>query len=237
MSTYRVEITATDAIGRSGIVGGEHTTVITTADISADEAYTTIVGIGGQGGIADAHFCGAATAIRSSDLSLAERLRDHYGLSTPLPTPRAALGGTQAALLAICGLWLLTRRPIITNAGIDFQSDVMFNPASNGTGIYGPACYIAISSDFESPLPTDLALPGEVTTGPLSRAPASYGHTVGTATTTLSKLFTSDQTILVAKAAVFNQAAGGSPITESLFAAAAQLTSGSQINVVVNMNQ
>jgi len=84
MSTYRVEITATDAIGRSGIVGGEHTTVITTADISADEAYTTIVGIGGQGGIADAHFCGAATAIRSSDLSLAERLRDHYGLSRRL---------------------------------------------------------------------------------------------------------------------------------------------------------
>jgi hypothetical protein len=126
-----------------------------------------------------------------------------------------------------------------TNAGADWQSGVMADTASNGTGAYAAANYIALTADTGTPVDTDTTLPGEIETGDsgtLSRVQATYAHTTGTSTYTLTNLFTSDESVTVAKIGVLNDPTVGTLVFEDLFGVPAVLYSGDQLLVVESVN-
>lgn len=118
-----------------------------------------------------------------------------------------------------------------TNAGADFQAGVMSSTASTGTGSYAPANYIGLTANATAPAAADTTLTGEITTGALARAQATYSHTTGTASYTLQKTFTSDQSVTVAKIGIFNASTGGTMVFETLLNASATLVSGDQLTV------
>lgn len=118
-----------------------------------------------------------------------------------------------------------------TNSGRDFQARVMGDTASTGTGAYAPAVYMALTANTTPPSATDTALPGEITSGTLARGQATYAHTNGTASYTLTKTFTSDQTVQVAKIGVLNAPTGGTLVFETLLNAPASLVTGDQVQI------
>lgn len=118
-----------------------------------------------------------------------------------------------------------------TDAGRDFQSRVMGDTASTGTGVYAAANYIALTANSTAPAAGNTTLTGEITTGTLARAQATYAHTNGTATYTLTKTFTSDSSVTIAKIGVFNAAATGTMVFETLLNATATLVSGDQLQI------
>ena len=95
---------------------------------------------------------------------------------------------------------------MITNVGKDWKARVMADPSSNGSGSYGSAYIIGVSSDSGAVNATDTTLTGEIVSGTLTRGDASYSHTNGTGSYTLTKIFTSDQTVTIRKVGVFNAA-------------------------------
>lgn len=111
----------------------------------------------------------------------------------------------------------------------------MGNTASNGTGTYAAANYMGVSANIAPAFATDTSLPGEVSSGTLARVQATYAHTVGTASYTLTNVFTSDQTITLQKLGIFNAASGGVLVFEVQFTPA-PLDSGDQIMLVETVN-
>ena len=107
---------------------------------------------------------------------------------------------------------------MITNAGKDFQALQMFSttPGTNG------ANYIAMTANATAPAVADTALTGEfaATSGGLNRAIASYAHTVGTGTTTLTKTFTANandgSSNTVNKAGLLNLSSAGVLVLETV---------------------
>lgn len=112
-----------------------------------------------------------------------------------------------------------------TNAGRDFQA------AQMGGTPGAAANYIGLTANTTAPAATSTALTGEITTGTLARALATYAHTAGTATYTLTKTFTSDQTVTIAKIGVFQGATAGTLVFETLLNATASLVSGDQLQI------
>jgi hypothetical protein len=125
-----------------------------------------------------------------------------------------------------------------TNAGADFQSQVM--GATSGTGIgtstFAPANYIGVTANATAPAAADTTLTGEVSSGTLIRAQATYAHTTGASSYTLTKTFTSDQTIVIAKIGVFNASSAGTMVFETLLSATASLVSGDQLTITETVN-
>lgn len=119
-----------------------------------------------------------------------------------------------------------------TNGGRDWQCRVMADTASTGSGSYAAANYIALSDNATAPSAGNTTLPGELTGGTMDRAQATYAHTNGQATFTLTKQFTSDRTVTVEKIGVFNAAAAGTLVWETLLDASADLKSGDTISIV-----
>lgn len=115
-----------------------------------------------------------------------------------------------------------------TTAGIDWQSGVMGNTSSNGSGSYAPATYVALSDSATAPSSSDTSLGGEITGSlyNLNRKQATYAHTSGTNTYTLSATFTSDQTITVQKIGVFTASSGGTLFIETALPAPVSLNAG-----------
>ena len=124
-----------------------------------------------------------------------------------------------------------------TLAGRDFQSRVMGDggAAGVGTGAMAPADFIGLSANSDAFDADNVTLPGEISGSTLDRAQAAYAHTNGQATYTLTRTFTSDQTVTLRKAGVFNASSGGTLVFEELFGTAASLTSGDQISVTVTV--
>lgn len=122
---------------------------------------------------------------------------------------------------------------MITNAGKDFQSRVMFDTASNGTGSYAAANYIALTENATAPAAGDTVLTGELTANGLQRAQATYAHTNGTGTTTLTKTFTStDPTArTINKGGLFNAASAGTLVLETAVPNPPSLVSGDSVAV------
>jgi hypothetical protein len=149
--------------------------------------------------------------------------------------------GMLTTMLALTIAMLLTRLfglELRTDMGRDFQARVMGDTASNGTGAYAPGKYIAVTANATAPSTASVTLTGEVVTGTLVRAEATYAHTSGTATYTLTKTFTSDQTIVLAKIGVFNAVGpGGAPsaanslVFETLLNNTSSMVSGDQTQV------
>jgi len=94
-----------------------------------------------------------------------------------------------------------------TTAGIDFlfaQGYATSGAQSNGL------CYIGLSNDTLTETTASTTLSNEITANGLSRAIATYAHTTGQATATLSKTFTCTTAPQAAqKAALFSASSNG----------------------------
>lgn len=107
-----------------------------------------------------------------------------------------------------------------TAAGTDFQALVLAG-ASNGTGTSAPANYLALTGNTTAPAAGDTTLVGEYAAagGGLIRALATYAHTAGVASYTLSKTFTMNAndgaTATPAKLGVFNAPSVGTLFLET----------------------
>lgn len=117
------------------------------------------------------------------------------------------------------------------SAGIDFQSRVMLDPASTGTGAYASATYIGVTENSTAPAMGDTVLTGELTGFGLQRQQGTYAHTNGTSTTTLTKTLTSSDstTRTLAKGGLFNAATAGSMPFSTLLPVTASLVSGDSV--------
>jgi hypothetical protein len=120
-----------------------------------------------------------------------------------------------------------------TAAGRDFQSRVMGDTASTGTGIYAAANWIALTENSSAPLDADTTLTGELTTGGLGRAQAAYAHSAGGTTYTLIKTFTSSDgsTRTPAKIGVFNASTSGTMVFSTLIPSPPALVSGDSLTI------
>jgi hypothetical protein len=184
---------------------------------------------------------GKIAGFRSDNPDLVEALEQFYGLKR---TPKANGNGATSvvASLALASLVIAyTKFQLRYNNGASWQAGVMGNPSSTGTGAYAPGIYMGISSDSTAPTATDTALVGEVTSGTLSRALATYAYTTAATAYTESKVFTSDQTITIYKSALFTGSSGGSPIFGSLLTAGGvnspkSLFSGDQVGITETVN-
>jgi hypothetical protein len=128
------------------------------------------------------------------------------------PSVRMGFLGLHLLMLGLAMLWAIVSAQLRTAAGRDFQSRVMGDPASTGTGSYAAANYIALTESAVAPADSDTTLAGELTDSGLARAQATYAHVAGATTYTLTKTFTSGTATprTPAKAAVFNAGSGGS---------------------------
>lgn len=121
---------------------------------------------------------------------------------------------------------------MLTNAGKD-----MIAAAIGTTGAQPAAAnYLALTANSTAPGAGDTTLTGEITTagGALVRAQATYAHTNGTSTYTLTKTFTANGSdslpVTIAKIGVFNASSSGTMPFETLLSATATLTaSGDQL--------
>jgi hypothetical protein len=136
--------------------------------------------------------------------------------------------GIPAAIALLSWIMMSLR----TTAGRDYQAGIMGNPSSTGTGAFASASYIGVTADLTAPAAGDTILPGEVLSGTLVRAQGAFGHTTGAASYTVSKLFVSDQHIIVNKIGLFNGPTGGAPFIETVLSAQATLNSGDQLQIV-----
>ena len=119
-----------------------------------------------------------------------------------------------------------------TYSGRDWMARIMGNPASTGTGDYAPATWIGLTENDDNPVLGDTVLAGEITTGTLARAQATFSHTSGAQTYTLTKVFTSDQEAEPKKIGVFTAATGGHMPFEALIADPEEVHVGDQYQIV-----
>jgi hypothetical protein len=113
-----------------------------------------------------------------------------------------------------------------TNAGVDHQAAAMATTGSQPA----PANYIALTANSTSPAGGDTTLAGEITTagGGLVRAQATYAHTGGASSYTLTKTFTANGSdslpVTIAKIGVFNASSSGTMVFETLLSPTAILS-------------
>ena len=192
------------------------------------------------------HSSGASVkAVRSDDADLEQYLSEFYGVKPRMVRgTSSALGeaiGAMGAMATVLMLMAATRLALRYNNGASWQAGIMGNPASTGTGAYAPGIYLALSSDSTAPQVGDTTLAGEIVSGTLSRAQATYGYTSGATSFTESKIFTSDQTVTIYKDALFNVASGGSPLFGSLLyvngvPTPKTLSSGDQVGITESVS-
>jgi hypothetical protein len=154
---------------------------------------------------------------------------------------RPPMGGGSAGLdwlwdeQAIDGPWDAWARfrdaRLRTNAGADFQSRVMADTASTGTGSYAAANYMALSTDATAPALADTTLTGELVGSGLQRQQAAYAHTAGATTYTLTKTFTSSDGTArtINKIGIFNAASTGTLVFETAVPSPPVLVSGDSL--------
>lgn len=124
---------------------------------------------------------------------------------------------------------------MLTNAGRDMVSSALGDRSGSRAAA---ADYMALTANSTSPAAGDTTLTGEIATasGGLIRAQATYAHTNGTSTFTLTKTFTSNGNdslpVTVAKVGIFNAASGGSLVWETLLGTTATISaSGDSLTV------
>ena len=124
-----------------------------------------------------------------------------------------------------------------TDVGRDWQADIMGGGqiAGAGTGEMAPADWMALSANTDAENPANTTLPGEIGSGTLARVQAAYAHTDGQATYTLTNIFTSDQTVTIAKVGIFNAATAGIFVFEKLLADPAPMISGDQVVITATV--
>lgn len=140
---------------------------------------------------------------------------------------------TLARFLRMLGFSIVFGLHLRTDAGKDFQSRVMGDTASTGTGSYQSATYIALTENATAPAAGDTTLASELTGEGLARAQAVYAHTAGASTYTETKTFTktSGATRTIAKAGLFNDAAAGTLVFETLLPSVAVLETNDTLTI------
>jgi hypothetical protein len=114
-----------------------------------------------------------------------------------------------------------------TNAGRDWQSDVMGNPTQPAA-----ARFIGLTTNATAPAAGDTTLTSEIAAGGLGRAAGTYAHTAGTNTYTIEATFTASATHTnVAKAGLFSASSGGTLAFATLLPSTATLNSGDTLTV------
>jgi GGDEF domain-containing protein len=123
---------------------------------------------------------------------------------------------------------------LITNGGRDLVLNASFGTAAQPAA----ANYMAVSANASAESAANTTLPGEITTagGGLLRAQATYAHTAGTNTATLTKTFTANGSdslpVTLAKIGVLNASSSGTLAVEKLLSSTAVL-SASGDNVAI----
>ena len=133
---------------------------------------------------------------------------------------------------------------VASNTATALTIDKWYTPASPGgaaaatpaTGAYvvlpggQPAFWMALTANSTAPASTDTTLAGEITTagGGLVRAVATYAHTSGASTFTLTKTYTANGSdalpVTIAKVGTFNSSTGGRMVQETLLSSTAPLS-------------
>lgn len=100
-----------------------------------------------------------------------------------------------------------------------------------GTGLMRPADYIALTENATAPNDADTTLAGELTAGGFERALATFAHTAGASSYTLTKTFTSSDATArtINKVGVFNASTGGTMVFETAVPSPPTLVSGDQL--------
>ena len=156
------------------------------------------------------HSGGAVDWVDSDDAEFAKALAHHF--DCPIGEPTA----------------------LLTNAGRDALHSQHLNTAAQPAAFN----YMAVSANSTAASAANTTLPGEITTagGGLLRAQATYAHSAGTNTTTLTKTFTANGSdtlpVTIAKIGIFNAASVGTLGYETLLNASATL-SASGDNVAI----
>lgn len=225
----------------TAIEGKTRTVVVAHAD-DAENVRQVFSDITGSGGVWDYHAAeGAAPKwVASDNEALAAMLSGWYQVKTRPPKPegerkdwagshfaQSVLGSqlvvTMLALGILLGLSRLASLNLRTTAGLDWQAGIMGNATA------AAANFMALSATSgESAAHTALA--GEITTasGGLIRAGATYAHTGGASTYTLTHTFTANGSdalpVTVKQVGVLNASSVGTLafekiITDTLFAA------------------
>jgi len=127
----------------------------------------------------------------------------------------------------------------------------MASTSSNGTGAYAPANYIGLNASVATPLAADTALASaggaEIYNagGGLNRAQATYAHTAGTSSYTLTKAFTANSSDGASntpgKIGVFNAPTTGTfpvgtMVFETLITSPPTLLSGDSLTITETVN-
>jgi len=116
---------------------------------------------------------------------------------------------------------------MLTTAGKDFVASALGD--SSGAR-EAAATYIALTANATAPSASDTTLTAEIATGGggLIRAVATYAHTGGASTYTLTKTFTANGSdslpVTIAKIGVLNASSGGKMPWESLLSTTAVLS-------------
>jgi len=123
---------------------------------------------------------------------------------------------------------------LLTNAGRDALHGQHLGTATQAAAFN----YMALTASTTAPAAGDTTLSGEITTsgGGLVRAQATYAHTTGTNTSTLTKTFTANGSdslsVVIAQIGVFNASSGGTLGYHTVLNATATLTvSGDNLTV------
>lgn len=139
-----------------------------------------------------------------------------------------------AAISAFFGCPVGEQTMLLTNVGRDAVHAQHMSTAAQPAAFN----YIGLTASTTAPAATDTTLTGEITTagGGLIRAQATYAHTAGTNTSTLTKTFTANGSdslpVVVAQIGVFNAATAGTLGYHTALSASATLNvSGDNITV------
>lgn len=126
-------------------------------------------------------------------------------------------------------------------AGRDWAASALFDRSGSRAAA---ADYLGVTANSTAPAAGDTALTAEITTagGGLIRKTATYAHTTGAATSTLTTTFTANANdalpVTLAKAGVFNAASGGAMPFSSLLSPTAVVSAvGDSVTLTVTVTK
>ena len=136
---------------------------------------------------------------------------------------------------------------ILSNTGTVLTIDRWYTPGTPGgaaastpsSGVYvivpgnAPSWWMAVTENSTAPAVTDTTLSGELTSGGFARALATYAHTAGASTFTLSKTFTSSDGTArtLNKMATFNAQNAGRMFFQTAIPSPPTLVSGDAVTI------
>lgn len=182
----------------------------------------------------------ALTAILAAEFGCdtkapADWMHDKKGNAPWRAFPGLTALATLASVFMLVALVLATRMQLRTNAGRDFQSNVMGGGAlaNAGTLAMRPADYLALTTNAAAPALGDTTLNSELSGGGLGRTQAAYAHTASSTSYTLIYEWTSaDGTArTINKMGVFNAASVGIMVFSSLVPSPPTLVAGDRLQI------